>query len=98
MTHDVKNNERAGRFEIELDGDTAYAEYELKGDGGIAFPHTVVPSAFEGRGVGSALVKGGWPMPESTTSRLSLSAAFSPPTSPATPSIESRCIRNIGTG
>ena len=56
---DVTNNEKAGRFEVELDGDTAFAEYELKRDGSIVFPHTVVPDAFEGRGIGSALVKAG---------------------------------------
>ncbi|HEX6859317.1 MAG TPA: GNAT family N-acetyltransferase [Caulobacteraceae bacterium] len=57
MNIDVKNNKKAGRFEVELDGETAFAEYDLKRDGSIVFPHTVVPGAFEGRGVGSALAK-----------------------------------------
>lgn len=56
---DVTHNEKAGRFEVELDGETAFAEYELKGEDTIVFPHTVVPDAFEGQGIGSALAKAG---------------------------------------
>jgi len=52
----VRNNETDGRFEVELDGQLAFAEYRLLASG-ILFPHTEVPPAFEGRGVGSALVK-----------------------------------------
>lgn len=59
MSISVTNNKTAHRFEVELDGETAFAEYELKRDGSIVFPHTVVPEAFEGRGIGSALVKAG---------------------------------------
>jgi predicted GNAT family acetyltransferase len=58
QTPHVTNNKAAGRFEVELDGETAYAKYRL-GDDRITFPHTVVPEAFEGRGIGSALVKAG---------------------------------------
>lgn len=47
---------KEGRFEIHLDGQTAFAEYRLL-ESGILFPHTVVPPAFEGKGVGSALVR-----------------------------------------
>ena len=52
----VVNNEAAGRFELTLDGHTAYTEYR-KLASGIMFPHTETPSALEGRGVGSALVR-----------------------------------------
>lgn len=52
---DVVNNEAAGRFEVRLGDDVAYAEYRILANG-ILFPHTEVPSAFEGKGVGSALV------------------------------------------
>jgi len=41
---------------LALDGETAFAEYRLV-DHGIILPHTVVPDAFEGRGVGSALAR-----------------------------------------
>jgi hypothetical protein len=50
------NNEAEGRFEIELDGQAAFAEYRRTGRG-IMFPHTLVPEAFEGRGVGGALAR-----------------------------------------
>jgi hypothetical protein len=49
-------NETTQRFEVSLDGETAFAEYRLQPDS-IVLPHTVVPPAFEGRGVGSALAK-----------------------------------------
>ena len=55
-TLNVVMNEAARRFEIELEGETAFAEYRLV-DHGIILPHTVVPEAFEGRGVASALAK-----------------------------------------
>ena len=55
---DVTNNEKASRFEVALDGETAFADYRIT-RGGIVFPHTVVPDAFEGRGIGSALVRAG---------------------------------------
>lgn len=51
-------NEAAGRFEIHQDGHVAFAEYRLKSDH-IIFPHTVVPEALEGRGLGGALVRAG---------------------------------------
>jgi predicted GNAT family acetyltransferase len=53
---DVVMNTDTKRFEVSLDGETAFAEYSLV-DHGIILPHTVVPEAFEGRGVGSALAK-----------------------------------------
>lgn len=59
MTDDVTTSHHrdASRYEAHVDGKLAgYAEYEL-GDGTITFTHTVVDDAFEGRGVGSALVR-----------------------------------------
>jgi predicted GNAT family acetyltransferase len=53
---EVVNNEPAHRFEAELEGETAFAEYNLV-EHGIILPHTVVPEAFEGRGVGGQLAK-----------------------------------------
>ena len=50
----VVMNETSHRFEVELDGQTAFAEYILQHDA-IVLPHTVVPDAFEGRGVGGQL-------------------------------------------
>lgn len=54
----VRDNEAAGRFEIEIDGLIAYAEYRVLATG-VLFPHTEVPAALEGKGVGSALVRHG---------------------------------------
>lgn len=52
----VVMNEAEQQFQVKLDGHVAFAEYRLI-DHGIILPHTVVPEAFEGRGVGSALAK-----------------------------------------
>lgn len=52
----VVMNEAERRFEVKLDGEVAFAEYRLI-DHGIILPHTVVPEAFEGKGVGSALAR-----------------------------------------
>lgn len=53
---EVINNEAAGRFEARLGDQTAFTEYRLLASG-ILFPHTEVPPAFEGKGVGGALVR-----------------------------------------
>jgi len=53
---DVRNNIGENRFETEIEGHTAFAEYKRRGDT-IWFTHTEVPHALEGRGVGSALAK-----------------------------------------
>jgi predicted GNAT family acetyltransferase len=55
---DIRDNPAKHRFEVEVDGHTAIAEYEL-GDGVIAFTHTVVPEQLGGRGIGKALVLAG---------------------------------------
>lgn len=53
----VTNNRENSQYELEVEGHKALAAYRLK-DGRISFYHTEVPEALEGRGVGSALVKG----------------------------------------
>jgi predicted GNAT family acetyltransferase len=55
-TPDVVMNEATHRFEAYLGGETAFTEYVLH-NGAMVLPHTVVPPAFEGKGVGSALAK-----------------------------------------
>ena len=55
-TPSVVMNQATGRFEAYLDGETAFTEYVLH-NGAMVLPHTVVPPAFEGKGVGSALAK-----------------------------------------
>ena len=53
---DVILNEAEHRFELTVDGHMAYEVFE-RFPGGIAYLHTIVPKALEGRGVGSKLVK-----------------------------------------
>jgi uncharacterized protein len=55
-TPTVLMNPETHRFETYLDGETAFTEY-VEHNGALVLPHTVVPPAFEGRGVGSALAK-----------------------------------------
>ncbi len=52
----VVNNESENRFEVRLGGDIAVAEYVREGSS-IAFTHTLVPTEFEGRGIGSLLAR-----------------------------------------
>jgi predicted GNAT family acetyltransferase len=56
MDGEVSNNEASGRYELEVDGHLAIAEYRLR-PGRITFTHTEVPEAIGGRGVGTRLVK-----------------------------------------
>jgi predicted GNAT family acetyltransferase len=55
-TIQVVKNDETRQFEVTLDGQTAFAEFRMV-DHGMILPHTVVPEAFEGKGVGSALAK-----------------------------------------
>ena len=52
----VTRSDERERFEATVDGELAgYSEFRL-GEGRIEFTHTEVDDAFEGQGVGSALV------------------------------------------
>lgn len=53
---EIINNEALGRFEAPLGDQIAFTEYRIL-QSGILFPHTEVPAAFEGQGVGGRLVK-----------------------------------------
>jgi uncharacterized protein len=55
---DVVHVPEESRFEVLEDDRRAVLTYEVA-DGSVAFLHTVVPSAMEGRGVGSALAEAG---------------------------------------
>jgi predicted GNAT family acetyltransferase len=56
MDGEVRNNAAAHRYELEVDGHLAIAEYRLR-PGRISFTHTEVPDSLAGRGVGKRLVK-----------------------------------------
>lgn len=57
MTMQVTDNPARHRYELSLDGHTAFASYRRDGTT-LTVHHTEVPREFEGRGIGSALVKG----------------------------------------
>jgi predicted GNAT family acetyltransferase len=53
----IRDNPEMHRFETDLaDGSIAIAEYNLL-EGKVVFTHTEVPSAHEGQGIGSALIR-----------------------------------------
>jgi predicted GNAT family acetyltransferase len=54
---EVSNNTELSRYEAHIDGQLAgFAEYHLRSSS-IVFTHTEVDEAFEGHGVGGALVR-----------------------------------------
>lgn len=53
----VHDNKERSRFEMEIDGSIAFANYREAGST-VVIIHTEVPPALNGRGIGSALVKG----------------------------------------
>jgi hypothetical protein len=53
-TPPVVMNQETHRFEATLGDEVAFAEYRLLHDA-LVLPHTVVPDAFAGKGVASAL-------------------------------------------
>ena len=56
MGGEVRNNAAEHRYELEVDGRLAIAEYRLR-PGRISFTHTEVPEELAGRGIGTKLVK-----------------------------------------
>ena len=57
MTAEIRNNTALRRFELDVgDGQIAVAYYQLA-PRVITFTHTEVPSADEGHGIGSQLVR-----------------------------------------
>jgi predicted GNAT family acetyltransferase len=57
MRNSVHDNAERHRFELDADGHIAFSNYKREG-GVITFMHTEVPAALNGRGIGSALVRG----------------------------------------
>lgn len=57
MDRDVRHNPAKSRFELEIDGALALAEYRLE-DGVMTFTHTETPPALQGRGAASKLIHG----------------------------------------
>lgn len=53
----VRDNTSQNRFELDVGGSTAFANYRRAGDS-VIITHTETPSALRGRGIASELVKG----------------------------------------
>ncbi len=54
---DVKRNDERQRYELEMEGDIAFADYQLR-PGLMLFTHTFVPHHLEGKGIGTRLMRG----------------------------------------
>lgn len=52
----VRHNAAQHRYEVEIDGNLAVADYELEGNRQV-FTHTFVPPALRGKGLAEALVR-----------------------------------------
>jgi uncharacterized protein len=57
MSNNVRDNTERRRFELETDGQIAFAVYRREGDA-LAITHTETPVSLRGKGVASALVRG----------------------------------------
>ena len=57
MANSVRDNTTKHRFELDVDGQIAFAVYRREGDA-LAISHTETPVALRGKGVASALVRG----------------------------------------
>jgi predicted GNAT family acetyltransferase len=53
----VRNNTALSRYELDVDGTTAFANYRLA-PGKVIITHTETPPALRGRGIASQLVRG----------------------------------------
>jgi uncharacterized protein len=53
----VRNNKAQSRFELDVEGAIAFANYRLK-PAAVIITHTETPPALRGRGIASELVKG----------------------------------------
>ncbi len=53
----VRNNTALSRYELDVDGTVAFADYRLS-PGKVTITHTETPRALRGRGIASKLVQG----------------------------------------
>ena len=56
MDYQIDHNPERNLFTTEVDGRTAYVQYDIH-DGCLDILHTIVPGPIEGRGIASALCK-----------------------------------------
>ena len=53
----IRDNKAGSRFELDVEGDVAFANYRLTPQA-VIITHTETPRALRGRGIASELVKG----------------------------------------
>jgi len=73
--HRVRENSEKSRFELEVDGVTAFAEYRRQGDR-VVLAHTVVPEQLSGKGIGKQLARGTFEILRSTDRKVVTECAF----------------------
>ena len=71
----IEDNAAAGRFEINIQGATAYQEYS-RGPAELVLVHTEVPSALSGRGLASQLTRHGLELARCEGLRVTLVCPF----------------------
>lgn len=57
MTNEIRDNAQRRRFELDAGGHVAFSNYQ-RADNVLTIMHTEVPTELNGRGIGSALVRG----------------------------------------
>lgn len=75
MSYNIVNNAKANRFEVIIDGATAYLEYEYF-EGGIDLMYTAVPDKLAGKGVGRALVEYAFRLAAENEMKVKASCSF----------------------
>lgn len=70
MENEVRHNPEAARFEIEIDGQFAYAEYVICDDC-VAITHTFVPRQLRGRRLAERVVEAAIEFAKKTKKKLS---------------------------
>jgi uncharacterized protein len=75
MTGKLRDNETRHRFELDVDGVTAFVEYRKSPDA-ITLVHTEVPPELGGRGIGSQLARATLDAVRAQGRRLSVECEF----------------------
>ena len=75
MTDEVHDNPRTHRFELDVDGATAFLEYRISGSV-YTLVHTEVPKALSGHGIGTRLIKGALDLLRQSKARIIVKCPF----------------------
>lgn len=75
MANDVRDNPAKNRFELVVDGHTAFVEYS-QSPSGLALLHTEVPKELGGRGIGSIIARGVLDLVRSRDMKVELQCDF----------------------